>query len=121
MTDPIRMIRLREELLERLRCHLPGPGIHPTAIEGLNLVLREESGKAEKCFERPLVGLVVQGTKHSFMGGRDYTYGDGQSVVVAVDMPIISCDGPLAGQTFPVYLPLSEQGHDSIAGGGDAV
>lgn len=90
MTDPIRMIRLREELRERLRCHLPGPGIHPTAIEGLNLVLREESGKAEKCFERPLVGLVVQGTKHSFMGGRDYTYGDGQSVVVAVDMPIIS-------------------------------
>lgn len=90
MTDPIRMIRLSEELRERLRCHLPGPGIHPTAIEGLNLVLREESGKAEKCFERPLVGLVVQGTKHSFMGGRDYTYGDGQSVVVAVDMPIIS-------------------------------
>ena len=39
MTDPIRMIRLREELRERLRCHLPGPGIHPTAIEGLNLVL----------------------------------------------------------------------------------
>ena len=46
--------------------------------------------RSQSRLERPLVGLVVQGTKHSFMGGRDYTYGDGQSVVVAVDMPIIS-------------------------------
>ena len=44
----------------------------------------------EKCFEKPLVGLVVQGTKHSHMGGREYVYSTNQSIVAAVDMPISS-------------------------------
>lgn len=78
--------RIREKILH----HLPHPRILPTAIEGFLLARREAGGTPEKCFEKPLVGLVVQGTKHSHMGGREYVYSTNQSIVAAVDMPISS-------------------------------
>lgn len=90
MTEAARMARLQEELKERMLRRLPGPGVHPTAIEGFHLVRRDGECRPERCFERPLVALVVQGTKHAFMGGRDYVHSDGQTVVVAVDLPVAS-------------------------------
>lgn len=87
-------MRSREQLnaaLKRKLLHtLETPGIVSTAIAGLHLVRREDDGTSENCFEKPLVGLVVQGTKHSSMGGREYSYTKNQSVVAGVDMPISS-------------------------------
>lgn len=87
-------MRHREQLnaaLKRKLLHdLETPGIVSTAIAGLHLVRREDDGTSENCFEKPLVGLVIQGTKHSSMGGREYIYTENQSVVAGVDMPISS-------------------------------
>lgn len=89
--------RIREKIL----LHLPQSGILPTAIEGFRLARREEESTPEKCFEKPLVGLVVQGTKHSHMGGREYVYSTNQSIVAAVDMPIASyVEAPTPEQPF---------------------
>lgn len=88
--DLDRASRLNARIREKLLHYLPRPGILPTAIEGFRLARREETGTPEKCFEKPLVGLVVQGTKHSYMGGREYVYSASQSIVAAVDMPIAS-------------------------------
>lgn len=88
--DQDRAARLNARIREKLLQYLPQPRILPTAIEGFQLARREEAGAPEKCFEKPLVGLVVQGTKHSHMGGREYVYSTNQSIVAAVDMPIAS-------------------------------
>lgn len=85
-----RKTRLNAELKRKLLHDLETPGIVSTAIAGLHLVRREDGGTAENCFEKPLVGLVVQGTKHSSMGGREYIYTENQSIVAGVDMPISS-------------------------------
>lgn len=85
-----RIAQLNEELKQKLLQYLKTPRIFPTAIEGFHMARREEGGKPEQCFEKPLVGLVVQGTKHSLMGGKEYVYTENQSVVAGVDMPIAS-------------------------------
>lgn len=91
MSDDLqRIAQLNGALKRRLLQHMETPCIYPTAIEGFNLVRREDAGMPENCFEKPLVGLVIQGTKHSLMGGREYVYTENQSIVAGVDMPISS-------------------------------
>lgn len=111
MSDQRRTAQLHEELKEKLLLHLDSPRLLPTAIGGLNLVRREDESAPEKCFEKPLVGLVVQGTKHSFMAGREYVYTENQSVVAGVDMPIASyVENPTPENPFLfVYLYLDRK------------
>ena len=115
--EPQKTARLQEELKERLLHHLPEPRNLSTAIEGLHLVRREDGGTPEQCFEKPLVGLVVQGTKHSIMAGQEYVYTAGQSVVAGVDMPIASyVEKPSHEQPFLfVYLYLDRKLLASLA------
>ena len=75
--------RLRAELLRRL----PEPGLHTTAIEGLRLSRRNEVGKPEHCFDKPLVSIIVQGGKRAVMGSANIQYGENQCLVIGVDMP----------------------------------
>lgn len=88
--DSQRIAQLNVELKQKLLRYLDSPCIYPTAIEGFNLVRREDVGTSEQCFEKPLVGLVVQGTKHSLMGGREFVYTENQCIVAGIDMPISS-------------------------------
>ncbi len=88
--DVQRRAQLNDELKQKLLLYLKTPCIYPTPIEGFNLVRREDGGTPEKCFERPLIGLVIQGVKCSFMGGQEYVYTENQSIVAGLDMPISS-------------------------------
>ena len=85
-----RIAQLQETLKATLLHYLESPRIFPTPIEGLHLVRREDCGSPEQCFEKPLVGLVIQGTKHSVIAGQEYVYTENQTVVAGVDMPIAS-------------------------------
>lgn len=78
--------RLKELLLR----HMEKPGVRPSAITGLMLVRREEANSTEKCFEKPLASVIVQGCKQSTIGMREYVLREKQCLVSAVDMPSIS-------------------------------
>lgn len=82
--------RLNAKLKQKLLHYMEKPCAYPTPIDGFTLIRREDVGTPERCFEKPLVGLVVQGTKHSLMGGQEYTYKENQCIVAGVDMPISS-------------------------------
>ncbi len=88
--DALRIRSLNAELKRKMLRYLEEPRIYETPVEGFRLARREEGGTPEKCFEKPLAGLVVQGTKHSHMAGGDFVYTENQTVVAAVDMPISS-------------------------------
>lgn len=81
---------LNNKIKRFLLHHLPEPGTFPTSIEGFNIVRREVCARTDSCFEKPLAGLGIQGTKHSFMAGHEYVYGANHSIVAAVDMPVSS-------------------------------
>jgi AraC-like DNA-binding protein len=85
--------RLRQAnnlLKARLLRRLPEPGQFPTVIPGLRLSRRDTAGQKENCFYRPMLTLVVQGSKRSLIGGAgasEYYYREGSCAVIAVDMP----------------------------------
>lgn len=90
MTPLQKTAQLHEEIRHRLLNCLDRPCIQETAIRDFLLARRDDAAASESCFERPLAGLVVQGTKHSVIGGREYVYTEGQSIVSGIDVPITS-------------------------------
>jgi AraC-like DNA-binding protein len=76
---------LKANLLQKL----PEPGTIPTAIDGLQLSRRDEIGKRENCIYRPMIAVVVQGSKRAVIGDEEYHYGEGSYMVVGVDMPSV--------------------------------
>lgn len=79
--------RLNARLKALLLHRMPEPGLCETAVAGLRLSRRNESGKPEHCFYKPLVSITIQGVKRALMGSSNIEYGENQSLVVGVDMP----------------------------------
>ena len=74
-------------LKERLCGRLAEPGRVETAVPGLALSRFDGEVAGEKCFYSPMVALIVQGGKRSVIGSREVSYGEGQYMVLGVDMP----------------------------------
>ena len=81
---------INEKLKEILLRHLEKPGARASAVSGLTLVRREAINCSERCFEKPLASLTVQGGKRSMTGAREYHIRANQCLVFAVDMPSMS-------------------------------
>ena len=81
---------VNEELKRLLLRHLEQPAIRPTAIAGLTLVRREAANSSERCFEKPLASILVQGNKHTVIGTHAFSIAAKQCLVSGVDMPSTS-------------------------------
>ena len=84
-------LSIKEDILAALKDilmrHLPAPEIRPSPIDGLVLVRREDSPAPDRCFERPLVSVIVQGSKRSLIGSQEFVFRRGQFLVSGIDMP----------------------------------
>jgi len=74
---------LKEKLLRRM----PEAGRYPTAVEGLAMSRRHDARELENCIYKPLVAVVIQGSKRSVIGSEEYRYGENHCLVVGVDLP----------------------------------
>ena len=81
---------VNEELKRLLLRHLEQPAIRPTAVAGLTLVRREAANSSERCFEKPLASILVQGNKHTVIGTHAFSIAAKQCLVSGVDMPSTS-------------------------------
>lgn len=79
--------RRMKELLLR---YMDKPELRLSSVSGLVLVRREASNSMERCFEKPLASVVVQGCKQSVIGTRKYILHENQCLISGVDMPSIS-------------------------------
>lgn len=79
--------RINAELKERLMQRLPGPGDYQSDIASMLFLRREAASDSEKTFEKPMAAFVVQGSKLSYFGGREYFYEENQCLVAGIDMP----------------------------------
>lgn len=75
--------RLQTAILE----HLPEAGIWAAPGGAVFLARRNHAGITEHRFDRPLASLLVQGTKRTIIGTREYELSPNRLLTVAIDMP----------------------------------
>ena len=85
-----RIARINQKLREVILRHMEASDARPSAVKGLTLVRRDETNSSERCFEKPLASVVVQGSKKFTIGMQEYVLRENQCLVSAVDMPSIS-------------------------------
>jgi AraC-like DNA-binding protein len=85
--DRASLARTNNLLKEKLLRWMPEPGRYPTAIEGLTIARRHDAKDLENCVYKPLVAVVVQGSKRSVIGSEEYRYGENHCLVIGVDVP----------------------------------
>lgn len=78
------------KLKEILLRHMEKPGVCASAINGLTLVRREAVNSSERCFEKPLASVIVQGSKYSAIGTQEFHIHANQCFVFGVDVPSTS-------------------------------
>ena len=85
--DRAEVTRVNNLLKEKLLRRLSEPGLSTTAIEGLLIARHHDAKEIQNCIYRPLVAVVVQGSKRSIIGSEEYRYGENHCLVVGVDVP----------------------------------
>ena len=88
--DTLHIARMNELLKEKVLRWTPEAGRLRTAIDGFMVVRRTYENEIVNLFDIPLIGLTVQGNKHSVMGNQTYQYGEGHCLITGVDMPTSS-------------------------------
>jgi len=74
-------------LKEKLLRWMPSPGRYTTAIEGFMISRRHDAKDLENCVYKPLVAVVLQGSKRSVIGSEEYRYGENHCLIIGVDVP----------------------------------
>lgn len=69
-----RIARINQKLREVILRHMEASDARPSAVKGLTLVRRDETNSSERCFEKPLASVVVQGSKKSTIGMRSMCF-----------------------------------------------
>ena len=79
--------RINDRLKALVLRHMPEPGYRQTEIPGLSLSRRLAHDVLENSLYHPCIGVMLQGRKKSVIGTEEYVYGEGQCLVVGVDVP----------------------------------
>lgn len=75
------------QLKDILLRHMPEPGVFVTRIPDVGMARRDTVGFSEHRFDRPLVSLLVQGSKETVIGANEHKLEPGQILTVCMDMP----------------------------------
>jgi AraC-like DNA-binding protein len=70
--------------------HADPAGVAPTPIAGLTTVRATAPSDLVYAISRPLVCLVVQGSKHVTMGPQGFAFSAGDSLIITADVPTVS-------------------------------
>jgi AraC-like DNA-binding protein len=70
--------------------HADGDGLAQTPISGLALVRATAPSGLLHAISKPLVCLVVQGSKHVTMGTQGFAFSAGDSLLITADVPTVS-------------------------------
>lgn len=81
-------------LLETARryteAHADADGVAETPIPGLTLIRQTTPTALQYAINKPLVALVLQGSKRLTMGSSTFDYGAGESLLITADVPTVS-------------------------------
>jgi len=81
---------LRDAIRRYTEVHADRDGIARAPIPGMNAVRTTAVGGLQYGIQRPLICLVVQGTKQVTMGSRTLSFKAGDSMLITADVPTVS-------------------------------
>ncbi|MFC0219785.1 AraC family transcriptional regulator N-terminal domain-containing protein [Pseudochelatococcus lubricantis] len=85
------MIQLLLETVRRYaQAHANGTGVAQTPIPCLTIIRETAPTALQYAINKPLVALVLQGSKRVTMGSRTFDFGAGDSLLITADVPTIS-------------------------------
>ncbi|MGY3364199.1 AraC-like DNA-binding protein [Bradyrhizobium sp. GM2.4] len=91
--SPARLHRMND-LLDAVRRyaehHSDRNGIGTPPITGLTTIRAAAPSALQYAISRPLIALVLQGSKRVTMGNRTFDFGAGESLLIAADVPTVS-------------------------------
>lgn len=67
--------------------YMPEAGKYPTAVPGLLFARYDQPTYLKNSFYKPLLGVILAGSKLSRVGSEEYRYGVNQCLIVGVDVP----------------------------------
>ncbi len=70
--------------------HADADGVARTAITGLSIVRELTPSPLQFAINRPLVALVLQGSKRVTTGSSSFEFGAGESLLITADVPTVS-------------------------------
>jgi AraC-like DNA-binding protein len=83
------MNSLKRAVSEYASHHANGDGLAVTRVPGLRMMcVRQPSGPLHSIY-RPLVCLILQGSKRMVVGSHEREFSEGDSVIVTADVPVI--------------------------------
>lgn len=87
----IRMTQALRDAIDRYaRAHADAGGVAGTPVAGMHLVRATSAGELRRAIDRPLICLVVQGSKQVSTGGRSLAFSAGESMLLTADTPTVS-------------------------------
>ncbi|MBA4228035.1 MAG: AraC family transcriptional regulator [Hyphomonas sp.] len=81
---------LREIVISYAAAHAGVGGAARTPIPGLSFIRATAASDLDHAISRPIVCLVLQGSKHVAMGGQSFDFGAGESLLITADVPTAS-------------------------------
>ncbi|MER9645397.1 AraC family transcriptional regulator [Mesorhizobium sp. M0199] len=85
---------MTQTLLDTVRryteAHADDNGIAQTPVPGLTLIRETTPTALHYAIYKPLVALVLQGSKRVTMGSRTFDFGAGESLLITADVPTVS-------------------------------
>ncbi len=84
------MTTLFDAVRRHAEAHADTQGVAPTPIPGLATVRATAPSDLVHAISRPLICLVVQGSKQVAMGSRTFAFSAGDSLLITADVPIAS-------------------------------
>lgn len=90
--------------------YLPKSGVFPTEIEGLQLSRFDECLAPQCCFYNTKIVVVLQGRKRAKVGDEELVYGEGQCLIVGMDVPGTTCivEGALKNPLITISLDIDK-------------
>ncbi|MGV6876296.1 AraC family transcriptional regulator N-terminal domain-containing protein [Pseudochelatococcus sp. B33] len=72
------------------QAHADGTGVAQTPIPCLTIIRETAPTALQYAINKPLVALVLQGSKRVTMGSRTFDFGAGESLLITADVPTVS-------------------------------
>jgi AraC-like DNA-binding protein len=70
--------------------HADANGVAQTPIPGLTLIRQTATTELQYAINKPLVAMVLQGSKRVTMGSNTFDFGAGESLLITADVPTVS-------------------------------